>query len=82
MLLDEVIRLVGDISQGDKSTPVTITGDACDKVLRFEAPLLNLYKESVILTRVRLSQALVDGHFVVDSQGQVIGFCSSLQSGE
>ena len=80
--LDEVLRLVGDICQGDKSTPVTITGDACDKVLRLEEPLIQLYKESVILTRVCLSEALVEGHFIVDSQGQVIGFRTSLQSDE
>ena len=77
-----MLRLIGDICQGDKSTPVTITGDACDKVLRFKEPLIQLYKESVILTRVRLSEALIEGHFIVDSQGQVIGFRSSLQSGE
>ena len=80
--LDEEFRLIGEIQQGDKVTSVTITGDACDKVLRLEEPLLHLYKRSVILTRVRLSEVVIDGRFIVDSQGQVIGFHNPPTSAE
>ena len=72
--LEEELRLLGEISGSSKVTPVTITGAACDKVLQFEQPLLDMYKESVILTRVHLSEVVVEGHFIIDSQGQVIGF--------
>lgn len=74
--LDNELRLIGEIQEGEKVTSVTITGDACDKVLRFKEPLMVLYKESVILTRVRLAEARIEGHFIVDNQGQVIGFRS------
>ena len=60
---------------------MTISADACDKVLRFERPLLDLYRESVILTRVHLLEVLIDGHFVIDTQGQVLGFILASESG-
>lgn len=77
--IEEILRLVGEIAHDDKATSVTISGGACDKVLRFEVPLLQLYKESVILTRVRLSEVTVEGSFRIDSTGQVIGFQAALQ---
>ena len=77
--LEEELQLFGEISGDDKATSMTITSAACDKVLQFEKPLVYMYRESIILTRVRLSEAIVEGHFIADSQGQVIVFCSTLE---
>ena len=49
-LVDKVLQLFGEISQEDKVTAASIMADACDKVLCFEKPLLDLFRESVILT--------------------------------
>ena len=79
--LDEVLRLSSEISHDNKVTPVSIYGDACDKVLRFEEPLLKLQNKSVILTHVRLSEVFIEGSFCVDSQSQVMGFHAVVEGG-
>lgn len=59
-------------------TEIIISGNVCDKVLQFKKPLIDLYRESAILTRVRLSEVAVDGYFMLDTQGQIFNFCEAL----
>lgn len=72
--ITEVVRLLGEIEQNNICVEVTLCGEAADKVLHLEKPLLTLCKENIGLARVLLSEVLVEGAFVVDPQGQVIGF--------
>lgn len=70
----EVVKLLGVIDRKNKSVEVTLSGEAVDKVLKLEKPLLSLCKENGGLARVLLSEIIVEGVFVIDSQGQIIGF--------
>lgn len=69
----EVVKLHGEITNKEQCVEVTLSGEAIDKVLTFEEPLLQLCKTNIGLARVFLSEVCAEGVFMVDPQGQIMG---------
>lgn len=72
--LDEVVRLVGEISHNDVRTEVSLIGDIVDKVLHLPKPLRTLLKEDDVEARIGLSDVLTAGMFYIDAKGKVIAY--------
>lgn len=70
----EEVKLLGDIQSQKGVIDVILSGDAADKILQFEKPLLQMCKIEQGLTRLLLFEVETQGVFVLDPNGQVIGF--------
>ena len=66
------MRLIGEIVHENCHTEVTLIGGIIDKVLQLPKPLLELFKEDAVETRIALSDVLTVGVFFIDMKGQVI----------